>query len=127
MSHRLVPSVGFVFFLGVTGWPRLATEPGKKEKPKALQIGIGTKPFDVTRHSVELSEIVQGGPPRDGIPALVDPRFVSAAEARRFMSDDDEVLGLVEGRMAKAYPLKILNHHEVVNDRLEEKPIAVTY
>ena len=113
-------------------WPlivllALAGADDKKAKPGQLQIGIGTRPFDVTKHSIDPREIVQGGPPRDGIPALVDPKFVSAAEARRFLSDSDEVLGVVESGKAKAYPIKILTHHEVVNDEVGGRPIAVTY
>jgi hypothetical protein len=99
----------------------------KQEKPKLLQIGPGTKPFDVTRHAVDLDQIFQGGPPRDGIPALVDPKFVNAVEARKFLRDKDKVLGVVENGIAKAYPLKILTYHEVANDLIGTRPIAVTY
>ncbi len=112
---------------GAPGSLGLSYGSDKQQKPELLQIGRGTKPFDVTRRSVELNQIVQGGPPRDGIPALVDPKFVSAVEARRFLRDKDEVLGVVENGIAKAYPLKILNYHEVVNDLIGARPIAVTY
>ena len=43
------------------------------------------------------------------------------------MNDTDELIGVVEGGVAKAYPLRILTWHEVVNDTIGEKPIAVTY
>lgn len=105
----------------------LAGADDKREKRQQLQLGIGTRPFDVTKRSIDLREIAQGGPPRDGIPALVDPKFVSAAEARRFLSDSDEVLGVVENEKPKAYPIKILTHHEVVNDEVGGRPVAVTY
>jgi len=97
-----------------------------KAKPDQLQVGAGTRPFDVTKRSIDLGEIAQGAP-RDGILPLVDPKFVSAAEARRFLSDNDEVLGVVEKGKAKAYPIKILTQHEVVNDRVGGRPVAVTY
>lgn len=82
--------------------------------------------FDLRRHSVPLDQIVDGGPGRDGIPALLDPLFVPVREAS-FLSDEDRVLGLRLGHRAKAYPIKILNWHEIVNDSLDGKPIAVTY
>ena len=51
--------------------------------------------------------------PRGGIPALVDPDFVSASDAE--MPDDAWILGFVHDGQAYAYDLNLLNHHEVVN------------
>lgn len=82
--------------------------------------------FDFTKHSIPPDEIRGGGPPKDGIPAILDPQFISAQEAT-FLEDSDELIGVVESGVAKAYPLRILTWHEVVNDRLRDKPIAVTY
>ena len=56
--------------------------------------------FDFTRHSIPTDEIRAGGPPKDGIPALTDPVFVSAGKAG-FMADSDRVLGVVMGGEAK--------------------------
>jgi len=82
--------------------------------------------FDFTKHSISPDEIRGGGPPKDGIPAILDPRFIPAHEAT-FLADDDVLIGVVESGVAKAYPLRILTWHEVVNDRLGDKPVAVTY
>lgn len=67
--------------------------------------------------------------PADKIPALTKPVFVSRAEAEPLMRDDEPVLGLVDPvtRQAKAYSLWHLDRHEIVNDRLGGKPIAVTW
>ncbi len=95
----------------------------------AAWLGLGktpTTPFDLTRHNVPLNQIVDGGPGKDGIPAILEPRFVSAEEAA-FLHDEDRVLGLTLGQAAKAYPIKILNWHEIVNDSLGATPIVVTY
>ena len=86
-----------------------------------------SKPFDVTRHSVPIKEITAGGPPRDGIPALDSPKFVSADQARKFLSDKDRVLGVSLAGEAKAYPIRILNWHEIVNDQINGHPITVTW
>ena len=83
--------------------------------------------FDVTRHSIRLEEIQSGGPPKDGIPSLTDPEFVSVKEGNRFLVSWDRVLGVVHEGVAKAYPIKILNWHEVVNDEIAGKPIAVSW
>ncbi len=92
-----------------------------------MDAGKGQRPFDVTVHSVPLEEIKGGGPPRDGIPALNRPRFVSAAEANKFLRSKDRVLGVAMGSAAKAYPIKILNWHEVVNDDLAGRAAVVTW
>jgi hypothetical protein len=95
----------------------------------AAWLGLGKTPtttFDLTRHSVPFEQIVDGGPGKDGIPAILNPQFVSISEAT-FLLDEDRVLGLKLGAEAKAYPIKILNWHEVVNDSVGGKPIVVTY
>jgi|GEM_PF-4459339 len=82
--------------------------------------------FDFSRHNIPLNEIYDGGPPKDGIPALYDPRFVKADKAG-FLSPGDRVLGLSMNGEAKAYPIKILNWHELVNDRVGGKWVLVSY
>ena len=60
------------------------------------------------------------------VPAIMNPRFIPASEAT-WLTDQDELIGIVEGDVARAYPLRILTWHEVVNDTIGEKSIAVTY
>lgn len=93
--------------------------PGQDPKETFLKPG--------TASSVPLEEILSGGPPVDGIPALSRPKKLSAQEADRFLKPEDEVLGLVFGREASAYPIKLLNWHEIVNDEINGTPVAVTY
>jgi len=81
---------------------------------------------DFSKHSIPLNEIYDGGPPKDGIPALFDPGFVSADEAD-FLRPADRILGLEVGGEAKAYPIKILNWHELVNDHVGGKSVLVSY
>ncbi len=83
--------------------------------------------FDKSRHIVALNEIVSGGPPKDGIPAILFPDFVKGAQANRFMLPDDRILGLTLNNQAKAYPIKILNWHEIVNDKIGGQAVVVTY
>jgi hypothetical protein len=75
---------------------------------------------------VPKDEILSGGPPKDGIPAILKPRFISADKAA-FLNPDDEVIGVRAGGQVKAYPIKILNWHEVVNDTIGAIPIVVTF
>ena len=82
--------------------------------------------FELSRHSIDVDHIVDTGLDKDDIPALLAPRFVPAAEAS-WLRAGDELIGVVEGGVAKAYPVRILSWHEVVNDTLGDRPIAVTY
>lgn len=72
------------------------------------------------------ANIRSGGPPKDGIPPIDEPKFVKARSAD-FLTDDDVVFGLVEGGEARAYPQLILVWHEIVNDSLPLGPLSVTY
>ncbi len=82
--------------------------------------------FDLSGASISKDEIFSGGPPRDGIPAIDQPRFI-AANRVDFLHDDDIVIGLVRGGTARAYPLRILVWHEIVNDVIGNTPVVVTY
>ena len=82
--------------------------------------------FDFSKHTIPTSEILSGGPPKDGIPAILKPKFIPADKAG-FMQDEDRVLALVHNREAKAYPIKIMNWHEIVNDTVGGKKVFVTY
>lgn len=75
---------------------------------------------------IPLEEIHQGGPPKDGIPALTAPRFLSVDKSG-WLSDDALVLSLDWEGEQRAYPLAIMNWHEVVNDQVQNQSIVVTY
>ena len=98
-----------------------------QQEKQYLDAGRGQPPFDVTRHSVNVAEIVPAGPPKDGIPALDRPKFVPASQADKFLNKHDKILGVEYNGIAKAYPVKILNWHEIVNDDFNGKPAAVTW
>lgn len=86
----------------------------------------GLNGFDVTNATVDTAMILPGGPPRDGIPALTLPEHVTVEEAD-FLSDDDRVLGVALNGIARAYPIMILNYHEIVNDTFGTQRVAVTF
>ena len=82
--------------------------------------------FDVSNASIPVEEILAGGPPRDGIPALSDPKLLDAADAT-YLQPDDRVIGIELDGIARAYPIAILNWHEIVNDEINNNKFAVTY
>lgn len=79
------------------------------------------------KHSVPLGEIISGGPPRDGIPPIDRPRFVSIAEANAWLADAEPGVAFSRGRTQRFYPYQILVWHEIVNDTVGGERILVTY
>ena len=82
---------------------------------------------DFNRSAVDFDEIVSGGPPRDGIPAIDNPQFRRVGAAEIDLADTEPVIVCDYEGEVKAYPLRILMFHEIVNDQMGDLPIAVTY
>jgi hypothetical protein len=82
---------------------------------------------DFSRRSVPFAEIMSGGPPKDGIPAVDRPRFSGVSEAAQWLHAAEPVIVLVRGDDARAYPLQIMTYHEIVNDTVDSLPVAVTF
>jgi hypothetical protein len=93
-----------------------------------ILLWVGLSAWNFSEHSIPLDQILSGGPGKDGIPAIDRPRFVPAAKASgTFLADEDRVIALVVNGKKKAYPLKILNWHEIVNDRIGGRHVVVTF
>lgn len=75
---------------------------------------------------INKSEVIDGGPGKDGIPSVDSPEFTPASEVD-FIGDERLVLVIRHNGITKIYPHQILDWHEVVNDRLGESDISVTY
>lgn len=82
--------------------------------------------FDLSNASIPVEKILSGGPGKDGIPAIDHPVLVDKDQAD-FIKDSDRVLALTIGSVAKAYPINILNWHEIVNDKIGDQAFVVTY
>lgn len=82
--------------------------------------------FDLSSLSIPREEIHRGGPPRDGIPAIDAPKFVTIAEAS-FLKPDDLVVSVSRAGETRAYPLRILVWHEIVNDAIGTNYFSVTF
>ncbi len=81
---------------------------------------------DFTKKTVSYSEIMSGGPPKDGIPAIDSPRFRPISEVKG-VEPKLPVISFTMNGESKAYPLGILMRHEIVNDRVGGVPVAVTF
>lgn len=76
--------------------------------------------------SIPISEVLDGGPGRDGIPALVNPQFITASEVS-ILKDEDLVVLFKNGDDVRAYPHIILDWHEIINDNIGDISIAITF
>lgn len=82
--------------------------------------------FDTTQALIPENQIFSGGPDKDGIPAIDKPVFIKAREAD-FLKANDRILGIEIDGISKAYPIRILNWHEIVNDKITNTSYTVTY
>ncbi|MEM9351286.1 MAG: DUF3179 domain-containing protein [Pseudomonadota bacterium] len=83
---------------------------------------------DFANNSVDSwAEVISGGPPKDGIPSIDDPQFIFVAEEDR-IGDREPVITLeIDGEIPRAYPIRYLTWHEIVNDVVGDVPVAVTF
>lgn len=82
---------------------------------------------DFSKTAVDFNEIQSGGPKKDGIPAIDEPKFVSSTSAAAWIAPKEPVISLELNGQARAYPLQILMFHEIVNDELGGIPVTVTF
>ena len=73
------------------------------------------------------TEILSGGPPKDGIPAIDDPVMVPIKEGAQIGEREPVITGEIEGELPRAYPIRYLTWHEIVNDQVGDIPVAVTF
>jgi hypothetical protein len=81
--------------------------------------------FNLDKPLIPKEQILSGGPPRDGIPSIDEPNFIEAKEAN--LQARDKVLGVSFNGQTKAYPIRILNYHELVNDTFKQHPVTVSF
>ena len=95
------------------------TELEQEEGIKRTALGV--------KYIVDPSKIRSGGPPRDGIPSIDNPKFVSVEEADQWIQDNELALAIIYKGVKRVYPLQILVWHEIVNDVIAGDPILITY
>ena len=102
-----------------------ASRPGN---PRAYETDVLLEVFKLTQadSDVPFDSLIQACPARDCIPAIDKPNFIPAGEVE-YLREDDLVLTLTHNGVTRAYPTRILDHHEIVNDMFGADPVAVTY
>ena len=103
----------------------LAAADGVRADPQRWK-QTGWAKTEFTRTAVDLTEIVSGGPPKDGIPSSDEPRFEPAGTVDD-IPGTEPVIRLKIGGDLRGYPLRVMMWHEIVNDTVGGVPVAVTY
>lgn len=114
---RIASAAALVLFLVMTGTAAAQPELWMK------RVWAET---DFSKHSLPFSEILAGGPPKDGIPSIDDPEFRPASEVTDIAGSEPVIRLELNGDL-RAYPLRVLTWHEIVNDTVGGVPVAVTY
>ncbi|MAF13275.1 MAG: hypothetical protein CMI53_00070 [Parcubacteria group bacterium] len=107
--------------------------PAQPKNPIAVNddlTNIQTKEIMITdgvKHSIPLDKIVGGGPPKDGIPSIDNPKFTTVSEASDEFADEDPGIAVSLNGIDRFYPFQILVWHEIVNDTFDDQRVLVTY
>ena len=125
MFRKLITTLALIAappFSGTALW----AQADPNAKPQFWHVEWGDTDF--SRNAVgSWTEIMSGGPPKDGIPAIDDPQFIRVAEETRIGDREPVIAVEIEGQLPRAYPIRYLTWHEIVNDVVGDVPVAVTF
>jgi hypothetical protein len=101
--------------------------------PSPAPVPAPEKVYDIktdasgTKYIVNPVKIMGGGPPKDGIPSIDNPKFVTVVEANQWIQDNELVITIIHNGIKRVYPLQIMVWHEIVNETIGGDPILITY
>jgi hypothetical protein len=106
--------------------PSLPPEPSEAADDAGLRVSTANWATDFSRHDIPLDEIISGGPGKDGIPAIDEPKF-RPVDRVDWLVEREPVIAFGIGDDWRAYPIQILVWHEIVNDVVAGTPVTVTF
>ncbi len=112
---------------GANDGPPLATEEAERDEGPGVREGFFWEPGVEPSSTIDLGEIISGGPPPDGIPPIDDPVYESFDDAAEWLTADSPVMVVRGETETKVFPLAVMTWHEIVNDAIDGEPIVVTY
>ncbi len=136
VSALVLLAVAVTAFVIQNRWPKQSAPaassegvgaPGAEAPESGLESRQPIMSSDGLKHSVPLDEIISGGPPKDGIPSIDEPKFIPIVEAEQWLADTEPGLAFSRGNTHRFYPYQILVWHEIVNDTVQGERILVTY
>ncbi len=87
---------------------------------------MGWGQTDFSKTSIDLKEILSGGPPKDGIPSIDKPIFTALSDATDINAKEPVITLEIDGD-ARAYPIRVMIWHEIVNDTVAGVPVTITF
>jgi len=88
--------------------------------------GKGLK-TNTAKSSISFDKILDGGPGKDGIPSITEPKFINITEAKTWLKDDSDGIVVAVGKTTRFYPFNVIVWHEIVNDIVEGKSLVITF
>ena len=122
-SHAPAPAPNDTTTTGTVVEP----DPNFEEELRSARLSTRGWKTDFSRHTVPFSEIFSGGPPRDGIPPIDEPKFTTFDNADEWLGAKEPVIAFELNGDIRAYPLQIMIFHEIVNDVVGGVPVGVTF
>lgn len=113
--------------LALVGLPFVQAQSNPSADCAPGRLAAGWPETDFCDASVDLGEIISGGPGKDGIPAVTDPIMETVEEASEWLVDQSPVIAIEIDGDARAYPQAVLTWHEIANDTVGDVPVAVTF
>ena len=101
--------------------------------PSPAPVPAPEKVYDIktdasgTKYIINPAKIMGGGPPKDGIPSIDNPKFVTVGEADQWIQDNELVITIIHNGIKRVYPLQIMVWHEIVNETIGGDPLLITY
>ena len=107
--------------------PVVGTSAAEKTEPAPEEEYDIKVTADGTKYIIHPEKIQSGGPPKDGIPSIDNPIYVTVKEADFWIEDNELVLAIIYKGVKRVYPLQIMVWHEIVNDNIAGDPVLITY
>lgn len=138
LANPTTPNAGETSVAGTTAPEEAAGAAQRPEPPIAVTVDPPSEVrapsgaerefrTDFSRHTIDYAEVLSGGPPKDGIPAIDRPQFETVEQADAWLRPVEPVVLFTSGAETRAYPLQILTWHEIVNDVVDGRPVVVTF
>ena len=126
-TSRLSVSLTWLLFVALVACGEAESQDDGGSRDASVPFSTSGWETDFSKRAVPLDEIMSGGPPKDGIPAIDHPKFVSVREADEWLGDREPVIVFEHDGVVRGYPWQILIWHEIVNDEVGGLPVSVTY
>ena len=124
MKKASLTILSFLVFTACTTTEILDSHPEENNTIVYKDLPLTT---DFQGAKISEEELLQGCPRKDCIPSIDNPQFESGQSADQWLNPEDTVFGLNDQGTIRAYPERILNWHEIVNDQINDKPVAITF